>query len=689
VFGKGDNRDDAIKAFEKALLLNGMAVVPSGPNEVKLIAVDSGRNIRVEGGKILMDESDLPDDDSVVTFVMPMQFIKPDEVQRIFQQHFVNLHAYGAVTPVPNAAALIVTENASVIRNMLKIKERIDKPSSSISTRWVEVRFADVVSLAETLEKLVKAEKDTKKAGTQIQVPSAPRGDAAAGGAAALNAAGAGLAAGEDSAVQIVPDARTNRILILGRPIDILFLENLIVEFDIPTDNRNALRRKLQYLSVVDFLPIAQQALERIAGLNDKQGSGQQAGGSTAQSSRNSRSSSSTANNNTNTNRNSSSGRSSGNGSSADILQEPDSSGVPESIIVGRTLLVADTITNSVIVQGPPQAIETVSQLLNEIDVRAPQVMISTVFGQFRREEGKDVGFNWVSTYQSGSGAGNAAQIGKPNLGTTGTDVNGNISDLNNIGAFPALVGGAFYGTFGDHLNVVVTAAQNTGKFTVLSRPSVYTTNNTKAVISSGQRVAVPTSSLTDFTGANNNVASNTNIEYRDVVLKLEVIPLVNSAKEVTLKIAQLNDQISGTQTISGVGEVPVISTQEINTTVTVPNNGTVVIGGLITKEKTTTESGVPILSDIPLLGNLFTSTSDKVEEKEIVIFLQPSIVTDDKSALDTQVRERSRYEVTPDVIKFAEPTSEQIDPELPSDLRAILQKESSRSATKGKKSSK
>ena len=98
-------------------------------------------------------------------------------------------------------------------------------------------------------------------------------------------------------------------------------------------------------------------------------------------------------------------------------------------------------------------------------------------------------------------------------------------------------------------------------------------------------------------------------------MLKLEVIPLVNSDNEITMQIALLNDEQNGTQTIAGWrrnGEdlrVPRITTREILTTATVPNNNTIVLGGLIVDRNGKEKSGIPILGDIPYLGRLFSST--------------------------------------------------------------------------------
>ena len=145
----------------------------------------------------------------------------------------------------------------------------------------------------------------------------------------------------------------------------------------------------------------------------------------------------------------------------------------------------------------------------------------------------------------------------------------------------------------------------------------------------------------------------STNIEYQDVVLKLEVIPLVNSDNEITMQIALLNDEQNGTQTIAGAGgdggdlTVPRISTREILTTATVPNNETIVLGGLIVGRNSKDKSGIPILCDIPYLGKLFSTTTDTDDRSELMVFIQPSVVNNDRSLNAVQEDMDARYKVS------------------------------------------
>ena len=220
------------------------------------------------------------------------------------------------------------------------------------------------------------------------------------------------------------------------------------------------------------------------------------------------------------------------------------------------------------------------------------------------------------------------------------------------------LTGGglSIYGKIGNNLNIYLNALQRDENFTVLSRPSVFVSNSQKGIISSGERVAVPTNSNSFSSGG-----QSTNIEYRDVVLKLEVIPLVNSPQEITLQIALLNDELNGVQILEGAGpegsdlSVPRITTREILTNVTVPNNETIVLGGLIVDRDTKTVNGVPILSSIPGLGRLFSSTTKEKNRSELLIFIQPSIVSGTSSLDAVQTDMNGRYKVSDDVLKMGD----------------------------------
>lgn len=658
---------EAAELLRKAAVLEGFVFSqhPQDPNlDILTLSPTSSTN-RSVNIDVYNENSTLPDTDIVITYVMALSYIKPDQAVNIFTQIIGQFGAYGSISAVANASAVVITEKASLIKSLIELQKTIDVPGSVQATRFIKVQYADVTEIATVLTELLTAQQGASQtAGVQRAAPPNANPGGAPGGQA-----GGASSSGEDTPVQIIPEPRTNRIFAMGRPVDLVFVENLVREFDVPTSDKTFLRRKLRFLTVSEFLPIAGNALTRaFTGTGE---GGASAGGAGGQAPRAQQSSarpigtgSSSRNSPGRTNGNSSSsfgGNSSGGfggasggfgGGGGSGLSDPSVSSAPESLLVGRTLLVADNITNSIVAQGPPSALEIIERLLDQIDVKPDQVMISTVIGQLTLGKSQESGVGYLfrsSEFNSGGGGGFPI-----------VPIIDNITD----GLTPAEIGTLgltssglrAYGSIGD-LSVFAKTLQSRSDFTVLSRPSIFTSNNQKGVISSGERIAIPTEGGTN-TGS---FSSGTRIEYQDVVLKLEVIPLVNSNNEITMQIALLNDEQNGTQTISGAGTgggdltVPRITTREILTTATVPNNNTIVLGGLIVGRAGKEKSGIPILSDIPYLGRLFSTVSDTDDRSELMVFIQPSIVNSDRTLNDVQADMDGRYKVSPKAHDFAD----------------------------------
>src|SRR6476659_11339826 len=151
---------------------------------------------------------------------------------------------------------------------------------------------------------------------------------------------------------------------------------------------------------------------------------------------------------------------------------------------------------------------------------------------------------------------------------------------------------------------------ESTGRFRVISRQMVFTSNNKKAIIANGQEIPVPVSTLSN---TNNGAVVNTvasvqsSIEFKKVALQLEVVPLINSEKEVSLDILQKIDSVvPGSNVNIGGNQVPTIATRYIRTNVSAPNCSTIVLGGLITDTRNISKDGIPYLSRLPLVGSLF-----------------------------------------------------------------------------------
>ena len=158
----------------------------------------------------------------------------------------------------------------------------------------------------------------------------------------------------------------------------------------------------------------------------------------------------------------------------------------------------------------------------------------------------------------------------------------------------------------------------STGRFKVINRPVVFTTNNKKAIIASGQEIPVPVNTLSSSNlrpnpgNADSEIsARQSSIQYKEA-LQLEVVPLINSEKEVTLDILQKVDSLGADPAIIDGNAIPTIATRYIKTTVSAPNCSTIVLGGLITDNKRTSKTEIPVLSHIPLHRRAFPKRQEK-----------------------------------------------------------------------------
>src|SRR5260221_9154244 len=168
----GLSKAEMLKLIEATLLLNGVAIIPVDAQTVKVVTVGTNKQPRSEGVKLYANAADLPVDDEVVSYYMPLNYISPAEAQGIFTQN-APMHTYGAYVPAPSAQAVILTENSSVIRQLIALKELIDVPPAQVVSEFVQLNRADAEKVAELLNKLLDP-----KAGAAAGAPQAAGGAA-------------------------------------------------------------------------------------------------------------------------------------------------------------------------------------------------------------------------------------------------------------------------------------------------------------------------------------------------------------------------------------------------------------------------------------------------------------------------------------------------------------------------------
>ena len=654
------SKAEAIRLIESTLLLNGYAFIAVDKNSVKVINTAGGKNPRSEGVFLFTNESELPEGEVVASYVMPLTHLSAADAVPIFEQ-FITLHPYGSLVPVPVANQVLITENSTLIRRLIDVRNLIDTPAPEKKSEFIALEQANADRVVELITTILEKREEGSggggaKAGTgQPAQPNLPGLTGATGSSGVTIGGGKSGFAGD---IQLIADTRTNRILVIASPFAFAAIKPLIEEFDIAVELTDPYEHSLNYVAATDMLQILGDMLQEEGdeggegGAGGSQSTGRVTGGIGAGGAVTG----------------GAAGSSGSGGKKADVLSEPGEEQAAESLIVGKTKLIADNRANSILVIGQPEAKDKVKALLTKLDKKPMQVYLATVIGQLQVSNDDEFAVNILQKYIGGSRTGAASVSGgKPFIsGTTtvyGTTTDGVPTQQDQSGVTPispaaatmaqmsqvavgALPGMQIATFILGSIDLYINALTATARFRIASRPAVFTANNKKATIYNGKKIAVPTSTVTTLgAGGSANTTSGSqqsNIQYQDVVLKIEVVPLINSEKEISLQIVQTNDTLSQSSTNIGGGvSVPEINTQELNTTVIVPDRSTILLGGLVTQQDTKNVAGVPFLSTIPLMGNLFKSTSEITDRQELVVMIQPTVVQDNLELGEASKTER------------------------------------------------
>jgi general secretion pathway protein D len=653
---KDVSREEAIKIIEMSMALNGISLVPAGRDIVDVVG--AGQNPRKAPVPIISDLADIPAGNPVVSFLFRLQYADPQELQQVLMAYFQGSSGTINILALPKSSSLLVTQNADIIRQLAGVIEQVDVAPAEVVSEFIKLDRADASKVVDMLKEIFERGAET---------PGQPgvRGVKAPGGVpqpVPADSGGIGGLLSEEAVIvgkiKLTPDVRTNRIHVVTRPINMPFIRQLIHEFDANVEFGKPITRYLRYISAGEVLPVLVQALTEpgaeagagAAGPGGLPGVGPSPGQGPAQQRRGEGTSPLT---------DAYGGTQGGTGSTLNISEELSTEPVdtvPKAVTIGNSKLIADQRANSIIVLGNREVVTKVEKILDEMDVKAPQVALSTVIGQLTLNNDEEFGVDWFAKYNKrfiGTSRNNAIFGGNdpripvpsvsPGVGT-------GILDPANLINFSQIIqqvgaGTNIYVAAGNAFAAIVHLLESTGRFKVVSRPTVFTSNNKKAIIASGQEVPVPVNTLTNVaTTVTGTAAVQASIEYKKVVLQLEVVPLINSEKEVSLDILQKIDSIvpGGNVVISG-NSVPTIDTRYIRTNVSAGNGSTIILGGLIEDQKQKQYQGFPYLSRIPLIGAAFRSTASGKQRRELIILMCPQVTL---TKLD-QYRLRQKWENT------------------------------------------
>ncbi|MBE5317422.1 MAG: type II secretion system secretin GspD [Xanthomonadales bacterium] len=400
---------------------------------------------------------------------------------------------------------------------------------------------------------------------------------------AALEQGGAQAAAGQASPSRVLADERTNSLLLSGDRAQRLRARSLIVHLDTPLDGGEATQVVyLRNAKAEDLVPV----LDGVAGTLT--------------------------------------------GYAAPAEGQPGSAKV--------ATIQAHAETNALVISAAPAVFRELESVIRQLDVRRAQVQVEAIIAEVSDELASELGVQWQSADVGEDARG---VIGGTNFGgSTGTGgiasglenplsvIGGNGLNIGYLrGSITLPIGGEDVTVF--QLGALVKALRGDGRANVLSSPSIVTLDHQEAEIKVVQEVPFLTGQYTNTStngGANQPTNPFQTIDRRDVGVILTVTPHVNEGDAVRLELKQevsaLAPQASGAVDL-------ITNKRELSTTVLVPDGGLLVLGGLTSEEATENVQGVPGLSRIPLLGNLFKSRGAKRNKRTLMVFLRPTILRD------------------------------------------------------------
>jgi type IV pilus assembly protein PilQ len=291
--------------------------------------------------------------------------------------------------------------------------------------------------------------------------------------------------------------------------------------------------------------------------------------------------------------------------------------------------VVADERTNAIIVNDIPKVIPIVDRLLTQLDRKTQEVEIEArvvaATRQFARDIGTQLGFGWGDGH-SAIGGNSTAGLSPTTVGSltpgyitvpsTGSTPGSTIPLFSNLGSTSPTSGLTFLNASNTvRIDAVLSMAESRGLLKVLSRPRVVTQNNIQALVKQGVRVPIVTQA---------QLGGPPTVTYVDAFLRLTVTPQITSENTIFLNVDVENTTPNFGQEVQGN---PELITQQATTQVLVTDGGTVVIGGVIQTQNSINIDQVPVLGNIPLLGNLFKHTQVNTSNQELIFFITPRII--------------------------------------------------------------
>ncbi|MES1925486.1 type II secretion system secretin GspD [Salinisphaera sp. T31B1] len=542
------------ETFLSVLEVHGFAAVPSG--EVTKIIPQI--NAKQDGG--FGRASSTRED--IVTRVISVNNVPADQLVPILRPL---VPQYGHLAAYSASNTLIVSDREANAQRIAEIVAKIDRNGVQ-NTETIRLQYASAAEVARVIEQL--------KAGAN--------GNAAAGN------------------FSVIPDTRTNSVIINGGKQERLRLRAIIADLDTETEQTGGTQVVyLDYADAETLAPVLQ---------NYADGQGATGGGTT----------------------------SAGGNAAGAAAAVRSAGGRADGVSV-----IAEPASNALVVTAPADTMRQILRVIDQLDIRRGQVLVEAIIAEISLTRSRALGVNVAAFNDNGPAAASILDQNTlnvvPSLALDGTPLS-LIQNGLNVALGQINDGGTSFA-------VLVNALSSNTNTNVLSTPSLITRDNEEAEIKVGQEVPFVTGSYTNNNaggGVNGVVNPFNTVERKDVGLTLGFTPQISAGDTIQLTIDQEISSIA--QNSSQTGAVDLITNNRtLTTSVEVENGQILVLGGLIDDQVTESQSKVPLLGDIPILGALFTNRSVQKNKRNLLNFIRPTILRGGGEA-DYYTRKKYNY---------------------------------------------
>ena len=591
---------EAYLVFESVLQVKGFTTVNGPGGSIKIIPLREAKETNVETVR-----GPTPRSDRFITRLIALRFIDAEQIANTLKP-LVSKDA--SMVSYPPTNTIILTDSGTNITRILDILRDIDVETYKEELSIVKLKHADAATLAQQLSDIYGAEV-SGGAGIPGMAPSARQRRAlqpVPGGVPQP-----GSEAGPGARVRIITDERTNSLLVLSSRTRTADIKEAIARLDVKAEGGG--RIHVYRLKHADAEELASTLTSLI--------SGQPAGG----------------------------------GGNVSISGGVPGGGALRGAVTelsgGDVSVIADAPTNSLVIQSSVEGFNALSEVIAKLDTPRPQVLVEALIMEVVVSDGQDLGFSGMARIFNGSNSNfTIGTLGDDLVGSTVTDSDVTpdlLSDLLAAAAGSSFAAGGNIQAGKTLIQALITATATASDTNVLSAPNILTLDNEQAEIKVGANIPIITSRVESAQGqSTNGLSSSVNVERQDIGVTLRVTPQISEGDSVRLKIFQevtgVTTEIIGTGDIDEVG--PTLTSRKVENSVVVSDHETVVIGGLISELNGETETKVPWLGDIPVLGWFFKKTKDTVNKTNLLIFLTPHIIRSRSDHAAETIRKREEF---------------------------------------------